>query len=197
MNALPRGLYGIVDVAREEADEAVLDRARFLVDHGVSAVQLRAKHHAADAVEGLATRLLDLVPLLIVNDHADIALRLGVWAHLGQEDAQNVAKLRGGELLHGRSTHTLDQIRSPGSACYVGFGPVFGTQTKATGYPARGTALLAEAVQRSSVPVVAIGGIHVANIDEVRATGVHAWAPISGFWERRTDEAALRRLLSY
>lgn len=195
MNALPRGLYGIVDVAREERDEAVLDRARFLVDHGVSAVQLRAKHHAADAVEGLATRLLDLVPLLIVNDHADIALRLGVWAHLGQEDLQDVAG--GGELPHGLSTHTLDQVRRPGSACYIGFGPVFGTQTKATGYLARGTALLAEAVRLSSVPVVAIGGIHVGNIDEVRATGVHAWAPISGFWDRCTDEAALRRLLSY
>ena len=38
---------------------------------------------------------------------------------------------------------------------------------------------LREAVEQSSLPVVAIGGITAENLASVRATGVHAWAVIS------------------
>ncbi len=196
MSTLPRGLYGMLDVAPGEPDQAVIDRARFLVDHGVLAVQLRAKHHTVEAVGRIAARLVSVAPRLIVNDHVEIARELGAWVHLGQSDGPDPADLHRAGLPYGRSTHTLDQVADADHACYVGFGPVFATNTKATGYSPRGLLALAAAVRTSRVPVVAIGGIHVGNIDAVRATGVHAWAPISGFWDNRADEAALRRLLS-
>ena len=66
---LPRGLYGMVDADRGEAEQSIIDRALFLVDLGVQAVQVRAKHHISDSVLSLAGRLVHRVPLLIINDH--------------------------------------------------------------------------------------------------------------------------------
>ncbi|MSP55689.1 MAG: thiamine phosphate synthase [Myxococcales bacterium] len=187
---LPRGLYGMVDVLPGEGLAAAIERARFLIDNGVEAVQLRAKGAAVERVSELAEALVRFVPLLIVNDHPAVAAQIGVWAHLGQEDGPAVA------VPFGRSTHTLEQAKNAAGAAYIGFGPVFQTRTKETGYSPRGSGLLLAAVRCSPVPVVAIGGITAGNIDEVRATGAHAWAPISGFWSLREDALALRRLLA-
>ena len=62
------------------------------------------------------------------------------------------------------STHTLDQLdaalREP--IDYVAVGPVFGTDTKATGYEAIGLEAVRAAAARTAarhVPLVAIGGI--------------------------------------
>ncbi len=186
--ALPRGLYGMLDVPYDEPERDTLDRALFLTDRGVQAIQLRAKHLDLDGIAGLAERLVRTVPLLIVNDHVPLAAALGVWAHVGQEDGPDPG------VPFGRSTHTTAQVERPGAATYVGYGPVFGSTTKATGYAARGVDGLRAAVLASRIPVVAIGGITAENIDAVRATGVHAWAPISGFWSIRADRAALDRL---
>lgn len=188
--ALPRGLYGIVDLLADEDLAAAIDRGRFLVDNGVQAVQLRAKLAPVERVFALVEGLAPFVPVLIVNDHALVAAQIGAWAHLGQEDGPGVS------IPFGRSTHTLEQAKNATDATYIGFGPVFQTSTKATGYSPRGPALLREAVRCSPVPVVAIGGITADNIDEVRASGAHAWAPISGLWSLRNDALALRQLLA-
>lgn len=194
MTPLPRGLYGMVDAAIGEPIGAIEERTRFLVDLGVAAVQLRAKGWPVDAVRRAAARLRPLVPILIVNDHVAVAVELDAWTHVGQGDGPAPS------IPHGRSTHTLAELAlalapTPPTLAYVGFGPVFPTSTKDTGFDGRGTELLSEAVRRSTVPVVAIGGITPDNVDQVRATGAWAWAPISGFWAARGDPLRLRRLL--
>lgn len=82
----------------------------------------------------------------------------------------------------GRSTHTIAQIEEAAiePVSYIAVGPVFGTQTKDTGYFAVGLGLVKEAVRRSrGRPVVAIGGITLATAPEVWAAGVSAVAIIS------------------
>lgn len=194
-NGLPAGLYGMVDAAPAEALSALEDRARFLVDNGVGVVQLRDKHGAESLIRmrTLAERCARFVPLLVLNDHAELASELDptgarIWSHVGQEDGPDP---RG---PFGRSTHTIAQVTSAGAARYIGFGPVFSTATKNTGYGPRGVARLEAAVKASAVPVIAIGGITLENIEAVRATGAHGWAVISGFWDHRNDPAALARL---
>ena len=80
-NALDGAMFEALAAAGERLDP-ILDRGRFLADHGVSAVQLRAKHHSPESVRALARRLIELVPLLIINDHVDIAQELGAWARV-------------------------------------------------------------------------------------------------------------------
>ncbi len=186
---VPAGLYGMVDAGTGERAAGVVDRVRFLADLGVEAVQLRAKAWESAALQELAAACQPHAPLFIINDHVRIAAQLGAWVHLGQDDGPDPA------IPFGRSTHTLEQAAHPGDAAYIGFGPVFPTDTKDTGYTARGLEMLASAVRISPVPVIAIGGIRSENLNAVRATGVHGYAMVGGFWQHRDDPTVLAHLL--
>lgn len=182
---IPRGLYGFADSTYGDPWRQV----RLLADAGVEIVQLRCKGWPTELVAQLAARCVALGgPQIVVNDDQEAARRAGAWVHLGQDDGDT-------ELVHGRSTHSIDDVRGAGTAAYLGFGPIFSTSTKVTRHPPRGTALLADAVRSTSLPVVAIGGIAPENLDHVRATGVHAWAVIGAIWtapDPRSVIAALR-----
>lgn len=177
------GLYGVTDPDRGDPEWQV----RLLVDEGVRVVQLRCKSWPREAVRALAERCRPLPVTLVINDDAELAAELGLCAHLGDGDGP----ARG---PHGRSTHTLEQVRAEREALYVGFGPVYVTGTKQTGWSPRGIPKLAEAVAASPRPVVAIGGIGPENIDDVRATGVAGWAVIGAIWAAPDPGAVIRRL---
>lgn len=177
------GLYGMADATWGDP----LAQARLLAEEGVSPVQLRCKGWPREAVRQLALACRALPTVLVINDDAALAAELGMWAHLGDEDGPAAGP-------HGRSTHTLAQVRDERVAAYIGFGPVFATGTKITGWEPRGVALLAEAVRASARPVVAIGGIDERTIDEVRATGVAGWAVVGAIWRAPDPRAAIRRL---
>lgn len=170
-HTIPAGLYGVADATYGDP----VEQAGILLGEGVRCVQLRCKGWDPARLHA-AARLVHAHPL-VVNDAVDVARDLGVWLHLGQDDGPDPV-----DVPFGRSTHTLEQAAAPGRAAYIGFGPVFGTSTKDTGYTARGIAMLAEAVRVSPVPVVAIGGIGPSNVEAVRQTGVHAWAVIGAIW---------------
>ncbi len=85
-----------------------------------------------------------------------------------------------GKLI-GVSTHDPAQALAAGrgGADYLGFGPLFGTSTKATGYSARGLDQLREVRALVSLPIVAIGGITAERAPAVLAAGADAVAMIS------------------
>ena len=120
---------------------------------------------------------------LIVNDRVDIALACDAdGVHLGQEDLPLAAgrKLVGSKII-GISTHDLDQAREAeqNGADYIGFGPMFGTATKDTGYAARGVAMLRQIRAGVNLPIVAIGGINEQNVRQVWQAGAESAAIIS------------------
>ena len=122
--------------------------------------------------------------LFIVNDRLDLALAAGAdGVHVGQDDlpATVARRLLGPDLILGVSTHDRAQAGAAAGAGadYIGFGPMFGTHTKDTGYTPRGTAMLREIRETVRVPIVAIGGITLENIGEVIAAGADAPAVIS------------------
>jgi thiamine-phosphate pyrophosphorylase len=91
--------------------------------------------------------------------------------------------------LIGRSTHTLEEVRAAHleGADYVFFGPVRETQSK-RGVAAVGFAALAEAAALG-VPVLALGGLDVADFAAVRSAGAHGLAAISAFLPERLAAA--------
>lgn len=120
---------------------------------------------------------------LIVNDRVDIALACDAdGVHLGQEDLPLAAgrKLVGSKII-GISTHDLDQAREAeqNGADYIGFGPMFSTATKDTGYAARGVAMLRQIRAGVNLPIVAIGGINEQNVRQVWQAGAESAAIIS------------------
>jgi thiamine-phosphate pyrophosphorylase len=129
----------------------------------------------------------------------DIALACNAdGVHLGQEDLPLRAgrKLMGGKIV-GISTHDLDQAVTAerGGADYIGFGPMFGTSTKETGYGARGPAMLRAIRAAVSLPIVAIGGITEENVQQVWHAGANSAAIISDILRADDIGAKVSRLL--
>ena len=138
--------------------------------------------------------------LFVVNDRVDIALACGAdGVHLGQEDLPLAAARRiMGNKLIGISTHSLEQAKEAerGGADYIGFGPIFGSVTKETGYSPRGLTMLQEIRSAVRLPIVAIGGITEANVTKVWQVGADAAAMISDLIATKDIVEKVRRVLA-
>ena len=174
------GLYGISDSAF--GDPVTLGQA--LLEAHPCALQLRCKTWPLARIEAVLRTLHPLckekgVPL-IVNDHPALAA-LADGLHLGQDDGPIDRSRLPDHCIVGRSTHNIEQALEAVSegADYLGFGPLFVTKTKSTGYTARGLESLREVVSAVEVPVVAIEGVAPEHIHNIQETGAAAWAPIS------------------
>jgi len=181
-------LHAIVDVdVAATAGWSALDLATAYLDGGARLLQIRAKQLASDVFLDLCNAVVERAQTcdarVIVNDRADLARLSGAsGVHVGQEDLSpsDVRRLLGADAIVGFSTHTLDQVRI---ACaepvsYIAVGPVFGTQTKATGYIAVGLELVTAAVTECDRPIIAIGGITLENAPSVIGAGAAAVAVI-------------------
>jgi thiamine-phosphate pyrophosphorylase len=183
-------LYPIVNVGMDDAEEqeAKLRLARELADAGARLVQLRAKTMATGAFARLAERLVtDLSAsdcLLIINDRADVAASIGATGvHLGDTDIppQAARKLLSDDAVLGLSTHSATEAAAvdPALVDYIGFGPVYDSPTKAGVRDARGVGALRSAVEVSTLPVVAIGGVTSEFAEQVFAAGAASCAVVS------------------
>ena len=169
---------------------------------GCGIVQLRAKNLSKPVIRRAGTTLLTVfrntATILIINDHVDVAAEIGAHGvHLGQTD-ENLQKARerlGQNAIIGRSTHNIEQVQRAVGADYIGFGPVFPTQTKAITNDVVGLAMLRRAVGVSTVPVIGIGGITRQRLPAIRATGVHGWAVISEILNSEMRQEIIEQML--
>jgi len=175
------GLCFITD--RKYCSLPVYDMVSVVLKAGIKFVQYREKDRTRREIYAEALRLRELTnnfnATLIINDHADIALAINAdGVHLGQDDLplREARRIMGTRIV-GISTHDLLQAKEAeaGGADYIGFGPVFHTTTKDAGAP-RGIDNLRLIKQNVSIPVVAIGGVGIANISSVCDAGADAVA---------------------
>ena len=179
-------LYAILDPQQTKGRSANAI-GRELLKGGATMLQLRAKAMSPRDFLQLARETRALTRShgcrFIVNDRVDIALACDVdGVHLGQDDLPlHAARKLMGETIIGISTHDLEQAKEAehGGADYIGFGPMFGTTTKATGYRARGLEMLRQVRVAVTIPIVAIGGITESNVKEVWEAGAESAAIIS------------------
>lgn len=174
-----------------------------LVRGGCRVIQLRCKGwppavraRAARAALG-HTRPHDV--LLIINDDISCAAEVRAdGVHLGQGDGPiGLARAAlGPDAWVGRSTHDDAELAAAQAegADYVGFGPIFPTTTKQTGFSTRGLIRLAAAARAFPGPVIAIGGIGPAHVQALIAAGAHGWAVGAGVWRSPDPDAAIRQL---
>jgi len=166
---------------------SVEETVRRVLDAGIRWIQYREKALCRRDMFLQAERLRRLTneyrAVLIVNDHADIALAVDAdGVHLGQDDLPlKAARKIMGKKIIGISTHNVNQALEAqrNGADYIGFGPVFQTFTKEAGTP-RGLNLLKNVVSSLDIPVVAIGGIDLKKLRGVMGYGASAVAVASG-----------------
>ncbi len=135
----------------------------------------------------------------IVNDDLETALACGAdGVHLGQDDTPLpiARKIAGNGLIIGISTHSLAQAEAAqeGGADYIGFGPIFKTDTKDAG-EAKGTSQLRSLKEKIKIPIAAIGGINLDNASEVIEAGADAVAVISAVSDAKDAALAARKFV--
>ncbi len=184
-----------------------VEQTRAALLGGARIVQLRAKHTGDREALAWAQRIRAMTrevgARFVMNDRFDLALAAEACAvHLGQDDlapADLPASARE-RLAIGRSTHDLEQAQR---ACreevaYLAYGPVFGTQSKATPYTARGLDGVRAIVRAAgALPVVAIGGIDESNLAALLGCGVAGIAVISSVAAAEKPEDATRGLVTH
>ncbi len=178
-------LYCVTD-RQQTAGRPLLDVVQAALDGGVRAVQLREKDLEGGELYALAAQLRDVTARyqarLLINDRIDVALAVDAdGVHLGQTSfpVSTARELVGPDKLIGVSTHSTAEISAATGADFIVFGPVYFTPSKAAYGEPQGLEHLRQAVQQSTAPVFAIGGIHADRIAEVQATGAHGIALIS------------------
>lgn len=182
---------------------------------GVDWIQIREKDLPGRELAVLARSALDRVrnsgTRIFVNDRMDVALAAGArGVHLGENSlpVREACRLREEffarraqppDFLIGVSCHSLESVLAAarGGADYVYFGPVFETPSKISYGPPQGVEALAEVCRAVQIPVLAIGGITLANAFDCLAAGAAGLAAIRLFQETANLASAIARLRNY
>ncbi len=183
---------------------STLEVAEAALKGGATVIQLRDKDVSTRMLieEGLALRELTRTynALLIVNDRVDVALAVDAdGAHVGQDDmpGELARKLLGPDRILGISAGNMDEAMAAvaAGADYLGVGPIYATRGKADAGQPTGTALLTEIARRYTIPLVAIGGITVANTKGIIQAGAAGIAVITAVVNAEDITAAARVLI--
>jgi thiamine-phosphate pyrophosphorylase len=141
---------------------------------------------------------------IIVNDRLDVALAENAGGvHLGEKslpvaEAKRLVVDRGerNDFVIGVSCHSLEAARSAerDGADYLFFGPVFATPSKTAFGAPQGLERLATVCRGVSIPVLAIGGITLANASACLAAGASGIAAIRLFQDSQDVPSLVQSL---
>ncbi len=179
-----------------------LEVAKQLIHNGVKIIQYREKHKTwrqkyAEA-EVICRLCHEYDVTFIMNDSADLAMACHAdGIHVGQSDAPAVIvrELVGPDMFIGVSTNTIDEMKQAKAdgADYVGFGPMFPTESKKDTDPIV-TPEAKDFAVHFDLPVAAIGGVHLGNIRQLWDEGFRSFAMISAVVSQPDIKKAVQEL---
>lgn len=199
MKNIDYSLYLVTN--NSENEDKFLKTIEEAIKEGVTIIQIREKDLSTLNFFKLATKVKKItskykIPL-IVNDRIDIALAIDAdGVHIGQEDmpADIARKLIGDKVL-GVSASTVEEAQKAekDGADYIGSGAVFPTATKDDA-PSITKNELKKITDSISIPTVAIGGISIENIKELKNTGIQGISVVSAIMESNNPKIASKNL---
>lgn len=166
------------------------EQAQLACQGGIDWIQLRVKDQSYADWKHLAQDTLAVCRAfnarLIINDNPNLAGETGAdGVHLGQDDmpVAEARKLLGDGFIIGGTANTLEHVRQHErhGANYVGLGPFRFTRTKEKLSPILGlngyqTILSALRGEGITTPIIAIGGITLADVPALRQMGLYGIA---------------------
>lgn len=179
-------LYAITD--RRNLDKKVFfEKIEEALQGGVTILQLREKELDEDSFINEAIEVKNIcrkhgVPL-IINDNVNVALKSGAdGVHVGIEDMpiDEIRRTVPDSFIIGATCKTVEQAQSAErlGADYMGVGAVFPSPTKKNAVRIT-REQLKEICASVSIPAVAIGGISLENVDELKDGGMSGIAVVS------------------
>lgn len=199
-------LHYISQGATFEAQEKDILEA---LEAGCKLIQLRFKNGTKEAITELAKKVKVRCAFheakLIINDWVEIAKEIdadGVHVGLTDTAVAEARRLLGPEKIIGGTANTLEDVlqRIEERCDYVGLGPFRYTATKEKLSQILGLdgyrRIMQELTDRHpavggqvvSIPVYAIGGIELEDLEELKNTGVYGVA-VSGMISQSTEKA--------
>jgi thiamine-phosphate pyrophosphorylase len=177
-------------ITQETANLNHLDSVRLACEAGCKWIQLRVKNTTVEQYIQLAKAAKEICQaygaLLCINDNPAVALASNADAlHLGKQDMPlpEARKILGENILIGGTANEWADLKklSDWKADYIGLGPFRFTTTKAKlspvlgleGYTKLCTQMKKEGIK---IPVLAIGGIQLEDVEALLTTGIHGIA---------------------
>lgn len=170
---------------------------------GATFMQIREKELPYNEFMQLARKVKSVtdryhVPY-VIDDEVEIAKEIDAdGVHIGQSDKDLIEarKILGQDKIIGVSAGTVEQAveAEKNGADYLGVGSIFTTSTK---LDAQAVSLntLHEICKAVSIPVVAIGGITVDNMLQLKGTGVDGVAVVSAIFAAENIKRSTETLL--
>jgi thiamine-phosphate diphosphorylase len=186
-------------VAGQRVDE-VVDRVAVAAASGVHLIQIR--EHALDGgdlarlVEACVHAARGTRARVVVNDRLDVALAAGAHGvHLRTHSmpASRLRTITPRGFMIGRSVHSPEEaarVARSSAVDYFLFGTVFTSRSK-PGREAAGLEALAATVAATTIPVLAVGGVTIANASRLKVTGAAGLAAIDLFAQPTLDRLQL------
>ncbi|MDR0802765.1 thiamine phosphate synthase [Fluviicola sp.] len=182
----------------EEQEKDILEA----LEAGCKLIQLRFKNGTKEKITELAKRAKVLCQFheakLIINDWVEIAKEIDAdGVHLGLMDTsvREARELLGPTKIIGGTANTLEDVlqRIEEHCDYIGLGPFRFTATKEKLSPVLGLegyyTILQEMADRCVfIPVYAIGGIELADLEKLKHTGIYGVA-VSGVISKSGEKA--------
>jgi thiamine-phosphate pyrophosphorylase len=173
--------------------EVQLYNIRRALDNGCQWIQLRFKTQNSIDLFNLAESVKILCDLysavLIINDHVHLAQQLNAdGVHLGLSDMniEEAKSILGESKIIGGTANTFNHVlqRATEKCNYIGLGPFQFTATKEKLSPILGIEGYDSIIDQMKsnkieIPIYAIGGITLKNVESLMTTGIHGIA-VSG-----------------
>lgn len=194
----------LVTDRHETGGRPLLPLLREAMDAGLRAIQLRERDLGTRPLLALAEEVLGLTrprgAKLLINDRVDLVLALGAdGVHLRSSSLPVAVARRilGPEPLIGVSAHSADEVvqAEAQGADFAVLGPVYETPSKRVFGQPIGLSAIQDAVRRSHIPVLAIGGITAERAPVVRQAGAFGVAVRSSILAAESVSGATRDVL--
>lgn len=187
----------------------IVDEVRMAVEGGCRWVQLRMKEASDDEVRAVAREIIPICKeagtILVIDDRVDLTDELRVHGvHLGKSDMPpgEAREKLGPHAIIGVTANTAADIigLAKFDVDYVGLGPFRHTTTKAKLSPLLGLdgyrSVVAEVRDAGiDLPIVAIGGITLDDVDALMGTGIDGIAVSGAIINADDPKAATGRFL--
>lgn len=175
--------------------------------NGIQSIQLRVKNKTITEYLSIARDARTITSkynvTLIINDNVDIALDVDAdGVHLGLNDMPIVQarKILGNDKIIGATANNIENIRNAyiDGANYIGLGPYQFTSTKQNlssiiGIDGYKNILDKMKIEKMDIPIIAIGGIKVDDVEKILASGVYGIAISSALHYNQFFESNLEK----
>jgi len=206
---LPKEISCLHYISQGKDREEHLANITRVLKAGANWIQLRIKEMPQKEILKTAILTRELCAKykakLIVNDHVKVAKTCNAdGVHLGQEDTDvlEARKILGKDKIIGGTANTLQHCLEhlENGVDYIGLGPLRFTSTKKELSPVLGFSGYQELIekysqQENTVPIIAIGGIKVNDIEELRKIGLSGVAISSLLTHSKDPKNEIQQIL--